>query len=199
MALLGYARVSTNEQDLSVQIDALKKAGCEVVRSEKFTGKNFSDRTELNNVLDFSRSGDKIVVTSLCRLGRSFRHLVKIFDDLDRRNISLLILNHNIDTSTPMGKMMLNMLGIFSEFEWQLMRERQMAGIEAAKKKGKYLGRPKSITHEKKKMIMSMVECGASKSEISRKIRVSRASVYRTIDEHKVVSISEEREKRKVA
>jgi DNA invertase Pin-like site-specific DNA recombinase len=137
--LYGYARVSTLDQDLSIQLDALP--GCTVVRSEKVTGTSTEGRQELATLLQFLREGDTLVVTRIDRLARSLRDLQNIVHDLRQRGVTLKATEQPIDTSTAAGKCFLDMLGVFAEFETNLRRERQMEGIARAKASGAYAGK----------------------------------------------------------
>ena len=127
--IYGYARVSTTEQDLTVQEDALKAAGCEVIRSEKVSGTSRNGRSELQNLLDFARDGDEIVVTRIDRLARSVRDLQNLVFEMNERGVSLRATEQSVDTRTSAGKCFLDMLSVFAEFETNLRRERQMEGI----------------------------------------------------------------------
>ena len=142
MTTIGYARVSTVDQDLTIQIDALKAAGCEVIRQEKASGTTTQGRAELKTVLDFLRKGDVLVVTRIDRLARSIGDLQDIVRAVKARGASLKATEQPIDTSTAAGKCFLDMLGVFAEFETNLRRERQLDGIAKAKAEGKYKGRP---------------------------------------------------------
>ena len=135
MAIYGYARVSSQGQDLTVQLEALKKFGCEVIRSEKVTGTSLSARTELKTLLEFLRAGDTLVVTKIDRLARSMQDLQNIVADLKTKGVSLKAVDQPIDTGTAAGKAFLDMLGVFAEFETNLRRERQLDGIALAKEK----------------------------------------------------------------
>src|SRR5260221_14326678 len=145
--LYGYARVSTLDQDLSIQLDALTAAGCAVVRSEKVTGTSTEDREELATLLQFLREGDALVVTRIDRLARSLRDLQNIVPALRQRGVTLKATEQPIDTSMAAGKCFLDMLGVFAECETNLRRERQMEGIARAKANGVYAGkgRPASV------------------------------------------------------
>ena len=143
--MIGYARVSTFEQDLDVQIAALKAAGCDVVRAEKRSGTSTQGRDELSTLLDFIRAGDVLMVTRIDRLARSIGDLQDIVRELKAKGATLRATEQPIDTSTAAGKAFLDMLGVFAEFETNLRRERQMEGISAAKARGVYKGRPASI------------------------------------------------------
>jgi DNA invertase Pin-like site-specific DNA recombinase len=143
MAHVGYARVSTIDQDLSIQKAALKAAGCDPIRSEKRLGTSTVGRDELRTVLDFLRQGDTLTVTRIDRLARSIGDLQDIVRELRAKGVTLKAAEQPIDTGTPAGKAFLDMLGVFAEFETNLRRERQMEGIAAAKARGVYKGRPR--------------------------------------------------------
>src|SRR5580658_140041 len=145
MATYGYARVSTTGQDLSVQQTALKAAGCEVIRSERVTGTRRDGRTELAVLMEFLRAGDTLVITRIDRLARSVKDLQDIVHELRAKGVALKATEQPIDTSTAAGKAFLDMLGVFAEFETNLRKERQLEGIQAAKKAGVYTGRKPSI------------------------------------------------------
>ena len=149
MTLYGYARVSTGDQDLSVQEAALQQAGCQVIRSEKKTGTQREGRTELDILLQFLRRGDTLVITRIDRLARSLKDLQDLVHELKSRGVTLKATEQPVDTSTAAGKAFFDMLGVFAEFETNLRRERQMEGIAAAKERGVYKGRkPKIDPHE---------------------------------------------------
>lgn len=172
----GYARVSTTEQDLTVQIDALKRYGCETVRGEKVSGTSTQGRDELKLLLEFLREGDELVVTRIDRLARSMMDLQNIVAMLKGKGVALKATEQSVDTSTSAGKAFLDMLGVFAEFETNLRRERQMEGIAKAKQRGVYKGRKSSIDGNK---IKSLLKDGWGKAEIARELSISRASVYR--------------------
>ena len=145
MTIIGYARVSTTDQDLSIQEAALKAAGCDVIRAEKRSGTSTNGRTELQTVLDFLRSGDVLMVTRIDRLARSIGDLQDIVRAVKEKGASLRATEQPIDTSTAAGKCFLDMLGVFAEFETNLRRERQLEGIAKAKAEGVYKGRKPKI------------------------------------------------------
>jgi len=178
MSVIGYARVSSTDQDLGVQEDALRAAGCSVIRSEKRSGTAIKGRDQLQTVLDFIHSGDVLAVTKLDRLARSVGDLSRIVEVLAEKGASLRVLNANIDTSTASGKAFLGMLGVFAEFETNLRRERQLEGIAKAKKAGVYKGRPPSIDAM---AVRRLKEDGRGASQISEALGISRASVYRVL------------------
>ena len=144
---VGYARVSTNEQDTHLQIDALKTIGCELIYQEKQSGAK-KDRTELQQCLKSLREDDILIVWKLDRLGRSLQHLIEVVSDLEERQIGFQSLTENIDTTSPTGKLIFHIFGSLAEFERGLIRERVKAGLEAAKKRGKKLGRPDALDYK---------------------------------------------------
>ena len=137
----GYARVSTRDQDLSIQETALKAAGCELIRAEKMSGTRREGRTELDLLLQFVREGDELMITRIDRLARSIGDLQDIVRALKAKGVTLRATEQPIDTSTAAGKCFLDMLGVFAEFETNLRRERQLEGIAKAKAAGVYKGR----------------------------------------------------------
>jgi DNA invertase Pin-like site-specific DNA recombinase len=175
---IGYARVSTFEQDLDVQIATLKGAGCDVVRAEKRSGGSTAGRDELRTILDFIRRGDLLMVTRIDRLARSIADLADIVRELEAKGGALRATEQPIDTSTAAGKAFLGMLAVFAEFETNLRRERQMEGIAAAKARGVYKGRPRSIEATK---VAALKAQGLGATEIAKSLRVARASVYRIL------------------
>jgi DNA invertase Pin-like site-specific DNA recombinase len=178
MPLYGYARVSTAEQDLTIQTDALKAAGCSVIRSERRSGSTTSGRQELQTLLDFIQAEDTLVVTRIDRLARSMGDLQDIVRVLKAKGASLKATEQPIDTSTAAGKAFLDMLGVFAEFETNLRRERQMEGIARAKAAGVYKGRPPTIDQA---AIKRLVDEGMKPSHVAKSLGVARASVYRAL------------------
>ena len=178
MTLLGYARVSTTDQDLTIQIDALKAAGCELVRAEKVSGTSTTGRDELRTLLDFIREGDTLVVTRIDRLARSVADLQDIVRTLRAKGAGLRATEQPIDTSTAAGKAFLDMLGVFAEFETNLRRERQMEGIAKAKAAGVYKGRKPSVKPDE---VRGLKAQGMGAAAIARTLGIGRASVYRAL------------------
>jgi DNA invertase Pin-like site-specific DNA recombinase len=179
MALYGYARVSTNDQDFTLQEQALRAAGCEVIRAEKVTGTSRTDRTELQVLLDFLRRGDTLVVTRIDRLARSIKDLQDIVYTLKEQGVTLKAIEQPIDTRSAAGKAFLDMLGVFAECETNLRRERQIEGIAAAKSRGVYRGRKPSVNTAEIQRLRLEDKLGAT--EIARRLGVGRATVYRAL------------------
>ncbi|PVE25464.1 integrase [Microvirga sp. KLBC 81] len=177
-SVFGYARVSTTDQDLTTQEEALRAAGCERIRSEKKSGAAIQGRSELQTLLDFVRKGDTIVVTRIDRLARSVADLAAIVRTLEAKGVALKAINQPIDTSTAAGGCFLRMLDVFAEFETAVRRERQMEGIAKAKKEGVYKGRKPSIDAVK---VQDLASQGMGGTEIARKLGIGRASVYRLL------------------
>jgi DNA invertase Pin-like site-specific DNA recombinase len=152
----GYARVSKNDQSLDIQIEKLKKAGCDEIFAEKVSGAK-DDRTQLNLLISKLRKGDAICVVRLDRLGRRMSKLIEMINDFKDKNIEFIALENNIDTTTSMGMLLFTMCAAFSEMERILIKERVKAGLDAAHSKGRKGGRPKSLTIEKSKKLQSLV------------------------------------------
>lgn len=176
MALFGYARVSTIDQDVSIQEVALRAAGCQTIRSEKKSGTERGGRTELQTLLDFLRLGDTLVVTRIDRLARSMKDLQDIVHELKGRGVTLKATEQPIDTGTAAGKAFLDMLGVFAEFETNLRRERQAEGIQAAKARGVYKGGKARIDPD---AIKALLADGVKPTHVARQLGISRGTVYR--------------------
>ncbi|MCJ2110202.1 recombinase family protein [Methylobacterium sp. E-025] len=178
MATYGYARVSSVSQSLTIQQEALKAFGCEVIRAETYTGTKVEGRTELETLLQFARAGDRIVVTRIDRLARSIADLSGIVKRMEAAGVILVAIEQPIETSTPAGRCFLQMLGVFAEFETNLRRERQMEGIAKAKAEGAFKGRKPSIDATR---VRELAASGLGGTAIARELNVSRASVYRLL------------------
>ncbi|BCG64634.1 MAG: hypothetical protein methR_P2423 [Methyloprofundus sp.] len=174
---IGYARVSTSSQDTSLQIDALKAAGCETIYEEKASGSR-KDRPELEQCLKSLRKADTLVVWKLDRLGRSLQHLLEVINDLENKGIGFTSLTESIDTTTSTGKLVFNIFGSLAEFERSLIQDRVNAGLEAARKKGRIGGRPSALNEKQKEMAITMFNGGALKSDIAKNFNVSRQTIY---------------------
>lgn len=177
-SMIGYARVSTVDQDCSIQMAALEAAGCTIIRGEKKSGTARDGRTELATILAFLRSGDTLVVTRIDRLARSVKDLEDIVAAVRDRGAYLRATEQPIDTSTPAGKAFLQMLGVFAEFETALRRERQLEGIAKAKEAGVYKGRKPSVDTDR---VRALVAEGFGPTQISKLLGIGRASVYRSL------------------
>ena len=177
MAIIGYARASTEDQKLDAQIELLKDAKCTRIYQEKVSGVKV-DRPELAAMLDYVREGDTVVVTKLDRIARSTKHLLEITDLLKEKKVVFKVLNINFDTSTPTGKLMQTMLAAVAEFEREMMLERQAEGIRIAKAKGKIKGR-KPTAREKGDEVLKFLADGMTKEAVAEKVGVSVSSVYR--------------------
>lgn len=187
--LIGYARTSTIEQvaGFEAQHRELEAAGCQKVFAEQVS--SVADREQLRAALDYIREGDVLVVTKLDRLARSVRDLMEIVDKIKAKGAGLRILGMNLDTTTPTGRLMLQVLGAVAEFERSMMLERQREGIAKAKAEGKYKGRPKTAM-AKAAEVEAMLAAGISPTDISRKLGIGRSSVYRAMRERGVKRVS---------
>jgi len=176
--LIGYARVSSQGQDTAIQEARLSEAGCTIIRTEKASGGSRSGRDELAAIMDFVRPGDTLVVVKLDRLGRATRDVLNLVHDLEQRGANLRVLEPAIDTGGPMGRMVLTVLGMVAEMELSFIRDRQRAGIEAAKAKGVYKGRPVTFDHER---IVELRQAGMGAAEIGRAVGCKRGNVYKVL------------------
>ena len=180
--LIGYARVSTGEQTLNLQLDALQKAGCEKVYTETASGAK-AERPVLADVLGYLRKGDTLVVWRLDRLGRSLRHLIETIAALAERGIGFKSVTEQIDTTTSGGKLVFHVFGALAEFERDLIRERTNAGLAAARARGRTGGRPKALSDPKKQALAQALYDGgqADVATICKTLGISRATFYRYV------------------
>ncbi|GAN54837.1 recombinase family protein [Tanticharoenia sakaeratensis] len=178
--IIGYARVSTTDQNPAIQIAALEAAGCERVFTDQKTGTKIEGRTALQEAIDFARDGDTITVTRIDRLARSIGDLQTIISQLKHKGIALRCTEQPVDTSTAAGKAFLDMLGVFAEFETNLRRERQLEGIAAAKVKGVYKGRKPSVDRAE---VARRLAAGEGQSAIADTLGISRMTVHRIAKE----------------
>jgi DNA invertase Pin-like site-specific DNA recombinase len=179
MAVYGYARVSSLTQDTDIQVSKLKEAGCSVIRTEKVSGSSRDGRTELAILLDFIANGDTLVVHKLDRLGRSTRDVLNIVHELDQKGAYLKVLDRDIDTSKPEGRLILTVLSMVSEMELAHIKERQRLGIEAAKIKGIYKGRPTAIDTDK---LLELKAQGVGATKIAQALGCTRSAVYKALE-----------------
>ena len=189
---IGYARVSTQEQELILQLDALKEAGCDKVYQEKFSGSQ-KERPQLNELLDFLREHDTIVVWRLDRLGRSLRDLLGLVAQIQKKGASLVSLNDAIDTTTPQGTLVFHIFAALAEFERQLIRDRTKAGLQAARARGRHGGRPRGLSQDAENKAAAVEalykENKLSTTEICNKLNISRGTLYKYL-RHRNVKIS---------
>jgi DNA invertase Pin-like site-specific DNA recombinase len=176
--LVGYARVSTEEQNLDLQLDALDAAGCKRVFRDVSSG-SLKHRPQLDACLDYLRTGDTLVVCRLDRLGRGLKHLIESIDGLHAREVGFRSLTEAIDTTTPAGRLQFHIFGALAEFEREITRERTRAGLVAARASGRLGGRPSSVTAEKLVAAEAMRARQHSMREIAAALGVSRATLYR--------------------
>ncbi|WP_407476777.1 recombinase family protein [Elizabethkingia anophelis] len=188
---IGYARVSTQDQNFELQEDALKKSGCELIFKEKVSGAK-ADRLELGKLIEHLRKGDIVVVYKLDRLGRSLKHLLELVDLFNRKEVGLQSISDSIDTTTPQGRLFFNISASFAEFEKDLIRERTKAGLDAARSRGKKGGRRHGMSKEaEQKAILAETyykEGKMSVIEISKEIGISKMTLYKYL-RHRNVSI----------
>jgi DNA invertase Pin-like site-specific DNA recombinase len=178
MAMYGYARVSSLSQSTDLQVARLRAVGCDVVREEAVSGRSRAGRTELETVFAFIRPGDTLAVVKLDRLGRSTRDVLNLVHDLESKGAALRVLEPEIDTSRPEGRIILTTLSMVAEMELTFIKERQHAGIEAAKAKGVYRGRKRSIDRD---AVQRLRDEGVGATEIARRLGIGRASVYKVL------------------
>ncbi|MGM5011599.1 MULTISPECIES: recombinase family protein [Rhizobium] len=186
--MIGYARTSTTDQKagLDAQLRDLQAAGCTKIFKEQLSSVA-NNRTELERALEFVREGDVLVVTKLDRLARSVADLVAITATLRSKGVELRILTMNLDTSTPTGKLMLNLLGSIAEFERELMLERQREGIAKAKAEGKYKGRAPTA-RSKASAVLALKTEGKTPAQIQSTLGISRASYFRILRETHIMA-----------
>ena len=178
----GYARVSTRDQSLNLQIDALKKSKCDKIYKEVAKGAK-TDRPKLDELLSILKHGDTLVIWKLDRLRRSLQHLVKLFNDLIKNNINIISLQDPVDTSTAQGRLMFNIFSSLAEFEKDLIRERTMAGLKAARARGKCGGRPKGLSKKamEKSYVAEMLynQKKLTSIQISEQLGISKTTLYK--------------------
>ena len=189
---IGYARVSTTGQSYEIQEQKLKEAGCERIMTDKRSGKSTEGREGLHNVLEFVREGDTLMVTKLDRLARSVLDITKIVDRLEAKSVDLVVLdNTGIDTRTPQGKLIFHILSAVGELERSLINERTAEGRQKAMQEGVKFGRKEALSDaEVRKLREEAQTFTGSKADLGKKYGVSRATVYRLLDEHKICSLA---------
>src|SRR5512147_1136441 len=176
---IGYARISTADQTLNLQKDALQQAGCSRIFTDTASGAK-AERKGLDEALDYVRAGDTLVVWRLDRLGRSLRHLIETITGLNNRGIGFKSITESIDTTTSGGKLVFHIFGALAEFERDIIRERTQAGLTAARSRGRKGGRPKALTPKKAQMAQALYkDKNNTIDEICRTLNIARATLYR--------------------
>lgn len=182
--IIGYARVSTNEQNLDLQIDALTQARCFKIYEEKRSGKD-KDRPELNAMLEMLRPGDRVVVWRLDRIGRNMKHLIELADYFEKNQIEFVSIVENIDTSTPTGKLFFHIMAALAEFERNMIIEKTRAGLEAARARGRVGGRQRVDRKTIKRALKLYDSKDYSINDICKMTGISHMTLYRYINERK--------------
>jgi DNA invertase Pin-like site-specific DNA recombinase len=178
--IYGYARVSDKTQKLDSQIDELKKYGCDQIVTEVISG--IAEEKKLNELVQSLQKGDTLVVTRVDRLGRNTLQLLQLINELQEKEVNLVILNLGMDTRTPVGQAVLAFLAAISQMERDILREKQKKGIEAARRRGTHLGRPRKWTKEGMELAIQMYKSGIyTVAQIEAATQVSRASLYRAL------------------
>ncbi len=177
--MIGYGRVSTSEQNLDLQLDALKKAGCERIFTDKMSGTK-AERPGLDEALAYAREGDSIVVWRLDRLGRSIKNLIDVIKTLEDRKVGFRSLSESLDTTTSGGRLVFLIFGALAEFEVNIIRERTRAGLAAARARGKIGGRPRSMDEKKAAALMQLYKDNTNSiDELCQLFGVSRTTLYK--------------------
>jgi len=176
--LIGYARVSTDEQKVDLQTDALGRAGCDKVFCDHMTGKTF-DRPELARALSLVDGGDVLVVWKLDRLGRSLKHLVALVEELQERGVEFRSLQENIDTTTPGGRLVFHVFAALAQFERELVRERTVAGLQAARSRGRRGGRKHKLDVTQRKTLLAMAAQRIPIEQTCAALGISQATYFR--------------------
>jgi len=181
--LIGYARVSTEDQNLDMQNDALKQAGCDKIIEEKASGAK-TDRTGLEEALSYLRRGDTLVVWKLDRLGRSLQHLIQVVNQLREKGIYFKSIQESLDTSSSGGKLIFHIFGALAEFERAVIRDRTMDGLASARARGRVGGRPKIMTDKKLRLANTLlIDNTNTNDDVCEILGVSRATLYRYLKE----------------
>jgi DNA invertase Pin-like site-specific DNA recombinase len=176
----GYARVSTEDQNPAIQLTALKKAGCKTVFKDEVTGAHVK-RPALTRCLKALHTGDTLIVWKLDRLGRSLRDLIAMLDDFKKQGIIFVSLTEAIDTETPTGRAMWQMIGVLAELERSLIAERTRAGVKAAQRRGVKFGRKAKLTPDRLAHARKLIDQGTTPTQAAKMIGVSRATIYRAL------------------
>lgn len=188
MALLGYARVSTRDQDPTRQVDELTRAGCERVWTDHGVSGTVASRPELDALLDYARAGDVVVVTELSRLGRTMRGLVVLVDDLAGQGIHLRSLTQGIDTSSSTGTLLIGLFSALAALEREVLVERTRSGLAAARARGRVGGRPVVVDGERLVAARALIDGGQSVVSVARTLGVGRSSLYRALERERAAA-----------
>lgn len=175
---IGYARVSTQDQDTAAQVDKLKAAGCGRIFKEKESGGRW-DRPELQSMREHLRAGDTVVITKLDRLSRSLKDLLFLLDEFAKAGVAFECIDDRIETTSPAGKLMLQMIGAFAEFERSLIKQRTGEGMARAKAEGRAGGRPSKMTPQQRAHAIEQLKAGVAQSDIARLLSVGRSTLCR--------------------
>lgn len=182
MAAIGYARVSTGEQDLALQLDALHAAGCEPIFEDRASGAQ-AERPGLAQAVAYVRGGDTLTVWKLDRLGRSMKHLLDNINELEGRGVGFRSLTENIDTTTPGGRLVFHLFGALAQFERDLIGERTRAGLKAAQARGRRGGRQAAVTEEKLEKAKNHMAAGLNVREAAARVKVGKTALYAALKE----------------
>ena len=193
---VGYARVSTVDQNLDMQMDALKKENCKKIFQDHASGVK-SNRDGLERALDFMRGGDTLVVWKLDRLGRSLKHLIDIINLLNEKGMYFKSLQENIDTSSSGGNLIFHVFGALAEFERDMISDRTLAGMAAAKERGRVSGRPRKLNENNRALALSLMEDKSySAKDVCKTLGISKTTLYRNLQEYKVLRSSRKKKKK---
>jgi DNA invertase Pin-like site-specific DNA recombinase len=187
MTAIGYARVSTGDQDTALQLDALRKAGCDKVFEDRASGAK-TDRPGLAEAIQYVREGDTLTVWKLDRLGRSMKHLIEIISELDVRGVGFRSITENIDTTTPGGRLVFHLFGALAQFERDLIRERTRAGLQAAGERGRRGGRQAVVTADKLAKARQHIAAGLNVREAAARVKVGKTALYDALQQEKAAA-----------
>lgn len=187
MTSIGYARVSTGEQDTALQLDALRKAGCERLFEDKASGVK-TDRPGLAEAIRYVRDGDTLTVWKLDRLGRSMKHLIEIITELEAKGVVFRSITENIDTTTSGGRLVFHLFGALAQFERDLIRERTRAGLQAAEERGRRGGRQVVVTPEKIAKARQLLAAGLNVREAAARVKIGKTALYEALRAEKTTT-----------